>query len=73
MNRKNRTREQRKARAALRVRVIACAVMAAAVLFCMADAAAQEETVSAADYLEEIGADNAQRAYVMALYEEWEG
>ena len=69
---KHKTREQRRrARLGTGVRVLTTAalVIALAVIFCTP---VQSETVpAAADYLQEIGADNAQRAHVMALYEEW--
>lgn len=69
---KGRTREQRRrARlgTAARVLTTAALVIALVVIFCTP---VQSETVpAAADYLQQIGADNAQRAHVMALYEEW--
>lgn len=69
---KHKTREQRRrARlgTAARVLTTAALVIALVVIFCMP---VQSETVpAAADYLQQIGADNAQTAYVMALYEEW--
>lgn len=70
--RQNRTREERKARAALRVKIIACLVLLAVMAVCMVDAAAKETPVSGKEYLASINADNAQRAHVAALYEEWE-
>lgn len=69
---KHKTREQRRrARmgTAARVLTTAALVIALAVIFCTP---VQSETVpDAADYLQEIGADNAQTAHVMGLYEEW--
>lgn len=69
---KHKTREQRRrARmgTAARVLTTAALVIALVVIFCTP---VQSETVpDAAEYLQEIGSDNAQTAHVMGLYEEW--
>ena len=64
-------RNKRKARTELAVRIAATIflIIVLAAWFCV-DAKSTEQT-GAAEYLHEIGADNAQRAHVMALYEEW--
>lgn len=65
------SRNKRKARAELAVRIAATIflIVILAAWFCV-DAKSAEQP-GAAEYLHEIGADNAQQAHVMALYEEW--
>lgn len=68
---KHKTREQhRRARMGVTVRVLATValVIALMVIFCTP---VRSATPDAAEYLQEIGADNAQTAHVMGLYEEW--
>lgn len=66
----SKTREQRRARMGTAVRVLATValVIALMVIFCTP---VRSATPDAEDYLQEIGADNAQTAHVMGLYEEW--
>ena len=68
---KHKTREQRRRAqlgTAARVLTTAALVIALMVIFCTPVRSAPP---AAADYLQQIGADNAQTAHVMALYEEW--
>lgn len=68
---KHKTREQRRrARmgAASRVLITVALVIALMVIFCVP---VRSATPDAAEYLQEIGSDNAQTAHVMGLYEEW--
>lgn len=68
---KHKTREQRRrARMGTAVRALAtlALVIALMAIFCTP---VRSATPDAADYLQEIGADNAQTAHVMGLYEEW--
>lgn len=68
---KHKTREQRRrARMGTAVRVLATAalVIALMVIFCTP---VRSATPDAAEYLQKIGADNAQTAHVMLLYKEW--
>lgn len=64
-------RDKRKARTELAVRIAATIflIVILAAWFCV-DAKSTEQS-SAAEYLSSIGADSAQQAHVMALYEEW--
>lgn len=69
--RANKTREQRRrARMGTAVRMLATVALliALVMIFCTP---VRSATPDAAEYLHEIGADNAQKAHVMALYEEW--
>lgn len=73
MRTNNKTREQRrraKISAVLRYAVCAAVVLLVAASFCRA--AAMEEQQDGTAYLTSINADNAQRAHVAGLYEEWE-
>lgn len=68
---KHKTREQRRrVRIGTAVRVLATAalVIALMVIFCTP---VRSATPDAEEYLQKIGADNAQTARVMGLYEEW--
>lgn len=64
-------RDKRKARTELAVRIAATIflIVVLAAWFCV-DAKSTEQD-GAAEYLGSIGADGAQTAHVMALYEEW--
>ena len=68
---KHKTREQRRrVRMGVTVRVLATValVIALMVIFCTP---VRSATPDAAEYLQEIGADNAQTDHVMGLYKEW--
>lgn len=72
MRTKNKTREQRrraKINAICRWALCAAVVILVAASFCRA--AAMEEQQDGTAYLASINADNAQRAHVAGLYEEW--
>lgn len=70
------TREERKRRRAGRLRfwimLAACLIVTVAAASTMVQAAAESPRPTAEEYLQEIGADNAQRAALMDLYKEWE-
>ncbi len=72
MRTKNKTREQRR-RAKINAicRWTLCAVMVILVAASFCHAAAMEEQQDGTAYLASINADNAQRAHVSGLYEEW--
>ena len=68
----SKTREQRRARrihTAARVLLTVALMVCLAAVFCTKAEGIHQPT--AEDYLSEIGADNAQTAHVMGLYEEW--
>lgn len=69
---KHKTREQRRrARLGTAARVLTTAALVIALMVIFCTPVQSENVPAAADYLQQIGADNAQRAHVMALYEEW--
>lgn len=65
------SRNKRKARTELAVRIAATIflIIVLAAWFCV-DTKSTEQS-GAAEYLDSIGADSAQTAHVMGLYEEW--
>ena len=70
------TREERKRRRAGRLRfwimLAACLIVTVAAASTMVQAAAEISQPTAEEYLQEIGAENAQRAALADLYKEWE-
>ena len=70
------TREERKCRRAGRLRfwimLAACLIVTVAAASTMVQAAAESSQPTAEEYLQEIGAENAQRAALANLYKEWE-
>ena len=69
------TREERKRRRAGRLRfwimLAACLIVTVAAASTMVQAVAKSPQPTAEEYLREIGADNAQCAAMMELYNEW--
>lgn len=67
------TRNQKRARRiAQAIRIAICATLCIIVATLMVNAAATGHQETAEEYLNSIGADQAQREHVMSLYETWD-
>lgn len=69
---KNRTREERKRRNIYIAEITISILIVILVAISLISACEKENPKTAEDYLQEIGANNDQVAYVMDLYIEWE-
>ena len=65
-------KHRRAGRLRFRIMPAACLIVTMAVVSTMVQAAAESSQPTAEEYLQEIGAENAQRAALADLYKEWE-